>query len=91
MDEVVMAGEKAWNINTSNWLTTGQDYWTMSPAIFTTWNAVSILWNVGANGYINSTSWTSSKFGIRPVINLKKDTLISEGNGTKANPYVIKD
>ena len=29
-------------------------------------------------------------FGLRPVINLKSDTKISAGDGTKNNPYIIE-
>lgn len=31
-----------------------------------------------------------SGYGIRPVITLKKNTVVSQGNGTKDDPYVIK-
>lgn len=47
----------------------------------------------------NSNSWTtrltdysdSYNYAIRPVISLKKDTLVRSGNGTKSNPYMIGD
>ena len=29
-------------------------------------------------------------FGVRPVINLKADTLITSGDGTESNPYVVE-
>ena len=89
MDEAVMAGGKAWNINTSSWLTTGQPYWTASPSQFNAWNAVASVWRVNSDGTLND-SWTSrSWLGVRPVINLKSDLLITKGNGTASSPYII--
>ena len=91
VDEAVMAGQNSKSLNPLNWLTTGQDYWTMSPTYFGYWDVVGFNTNISYNG-IFSSYWTSASWlGVRPVINLKKDTLISEGNGTKANPYVIKN
>jgi len=87
-DEVMYAGGKNAN-NTSYYLYNGQDYWTMSPYM---WNgsAGSYVFYVYSGGHLNWNG-ASSAIGVRPVINLKADTLFaSEGNGTQNNPYVVK-
>ena len=89
IDEAAMAGCKVDNANTSNWLMTGNNYWTMSPSYFHTWLMSASIWGIGSDGRLDYSWPTHSYAGIRPVINLRKDTLISEGNGTKTNPYVI--
>ena len=73
MDEVRYAGGYRAN-NTSYYLYTGQDYFTMSPSSF--------------DGGLYSNR-LDNKYGVRPVINLKSDVTISSGNGTSNNPYVI--
>ncbi len=62
----------------------------MSPSYFSNYRVSSAMWNVVSEGVLYNDGWTDCYWlGVRPVINLKKDTLISEGNGTKTNPYVI--
>ena len=87
-DEVVMAG-LAWNANnSSNYLYTNQNYWTMSPS-----NAGSDGWAyvfyVLSNGRLNNTGvdWTGG--GVRPVVNLKSSVQITGGNGTADLPFEI--
>ncbi|MCI8671116.1 MAG: hypothetical protein HFI36_03645, partial [Bacilli bacterium] len=88
-DEVMYAGGKFAN-NTSYYLYNGQDYWTMSPSWWfgpDGWAGVFIVYSAGSlsNSYMNS-----SGVGVRPVINLKADTLfVTGGTGTRTNPYVV--
>ncbi len=83
-DEVVMAG-LPWNgSTTSNYLYTGQHYWTMSPYYCPS----AIVFGVTSVGWLNSTR-VSVEYGVRPVINLKADIQFSGGNGTSSNPYVV--
>ena len=86
-DEVMYAGGLNTN-NTSYYLYNGQNYWTMSPRYWDGGDAR--VFAVGLNGFLstNGVSWTSP--GVRPVINLKADTLFaSGGTGTRTNPYVV--
>ena len=87
-DEVAIAGGKAWNINSSFWLKTGQAYWTMSPSYFSSWDGSAYVWSVSGVGTL-SDYWTASALGVRPVINLKSGTLLSKGNGTSYSPYEV--
>ena len=42
------------------------------------------------DGYLSWTHVSSAGAGLRPVINLKADTLFATGgNGTQSNPYVV--
>ncbi len=94
MDEVIMAGGKSGSANSSYYLFSGQDYWTMSPSYCWWYNSVSsrfanafLVWSDGSlsNDVVDSTR------GIRPVINLKADTLFATGgNGTHDNPYIVQ-
>ena len=88
-DEVAFAGGVygASNSNSSYYLYTGDGYWTMSP--FDAYSGAEVFY-VTSTGFLASFGKVSSDPpGIRPVINLKSDTIISSGNGTAQNPFVI--
>ncbi len=86
-DEVMYAGGKFAN-NTSYYLYNGQHYWTMSPFY---WNGSDArVFCVNVNGHLTGTNVSSTTRGLRPVINLKADTLFATGGtGTQSNPYVV--
>ena len=51
---------------------------------------LAITLRVDANGYLGGWG-VGNSLGVRPVINLKADTLFaSGGTGTQSNPYVVK-
>ncbi len=85
-DEVAYAGGVFNTTNTSYYLYTNQNYWTMSPHLF---NANSFAWVsiADSNGKLRDVG-AAGTCGVRPVINLKADVQIS-GNGTADNPYVV--
>ena len=85
-DEVIMAGLPRSGSTTSNYLYTGQNYWTMSPYYYYGNAVVFIVWS---DGDLNSTYVNSTTVGVRPVINLKSSVQITGGNGSSSNPYVI--
>ena len=93
MDEVVMAGGK-WNTaNSSYYLYNGQYYWTMSPyrSASTSGRSAAVFY-VSTSGLLGGTDVYGTILGVRPVINLKADTLFATGgNGTQSNPYVVFD
>ena len=83
-DEVVLAG--AYNTeNTNYYLYTGYNYWTMSPTDFYYMDAR--VRNVTASGSLSSCRAIDG-LGVRPIINLKSDSLKS-GQGTVENPYLV--
>ena len=85
MDEAWYAGGYSAR-NSSYWLYTGQNYWTMSPFYFLGSAHVFI---VESTGYLYSNRVNGTKPGVRPVVNLKADVTITSGDGTADNPYVI--
>ena len=88
IDEASMAGGLYNSVNTQYYLYTGQTYWTMSPSTFTSTNALAHAWFVTSTWYLNSY-WVSFSYGVRPVVNLSADVLISGGDGSASNPYVV--
>ncbi|MCM1053207.1 MAG: hypothetical protein NC483_04470 [Ruminococcus sp.] len=70
---------------TKNYLYTGQSYWTMSPSEYPN----ALVFFVASVGHISNYSTViNSPRGIRPVINLRSDTLFT-GDGTISNPYKV--
>ena len=86
VDETVYAG-LAWNANnSSNYLYTNQNYWTMSPSWYSVGDA--IVFGVDSNGILGT--WiVNDALGVRPVVNLKSSVQITGGNGTADLPFEI--
>ena len=85
-DEVAYAGGVSYLNNTGYYLYTSQNYWTMTPAIATSYAQVNI---VGSAGYIGGSNVANYDItGARPVINLRADVTLT-GNGTTSSPYRV--
>jgi hypothetical protein len=85
-DELAMAGGVYSTVNASSYLYTGTTYWTMSSYSFTGTKAYTF------DEYSDGKLFRNQSYdvnGIRPVINLKQDTLFSSGDGTTTTPYLI--
>ena len=89
MDELVMAGGKWGTANSSYYLYNGQNYWTMSP-YYWYGSSAACVFVADTNGLLNWGS-VNDTYGLRPVINLKSDTIFSSGNGTLNNPYIVAE
>ena len=88
-DEVAMAGG-VYNIANSNYyLYNGQYFWTLSPSNFYSDRSAARVWNVLPSGAL-LWNYVTDFYGSRPVINLKADTLITKGDGTALNPFVVQ-
>ncbi len=88
-DEVAMAGG-VWNTPNSNYyLYNGQYFWTLSPASFISSYSRAYVLRVLPSGAIIDWYYVADSFGVRPVISLKVDTLITKGDGTALNPFVV--
>ena len=88
-DEVYLAGgSEGYGISNSGYyLYTGNTYWTMSPYNFN--GSGAIVRRVDSNGNANGNNYVYNSYGVRPVINLKADSLKS-GDGTASNPYTVE-
>ena len=87
IDEVLFAGGVIGS-NSNFYLKNGSAYWMMSPAGFSTFNNLGIAWYVNGAGNTRS-DYVSYTLGVRPVLNLSADTLVS-GSGTSSDPYIVK-
>ena len=86
-DEVVYAGGYYGQDNSNYYLYNLSNWWTMSPVGFV--SGSSGVWGVSGYGYITDGNVSNSYF-LRPVLNLTADTQISDGDGTKENPFVVE-
>lgn len=89
-DEIVMAGGLIWKnnaLNKSYYLNNGTYSWSLSPAVITRWGSVGET-ALYENGIIDYNSNTNLR-GLRPVISLKKGTVLSSGSGTSSSPFIV--
>ena len=86
IDEVLFAGGVIGNIS-NFYLKNGSVYWMMSPAGFNYYND-AYTWLVSSDGPTGRSS-VSNAIGVRPVLNLSTNTLVS-GSGTSSDPYIVK-
>ena len=87
-DEVALAGGKNGIKNENYYLRTNANYWTMSPSTFHSSGAYALEFYVHPTGLM-SNNFVASGYGLRAVINLSSEVLISEGDGSSENPYIL--
>ena len=88
-DEMAMAGGVIDTANTNYYLYNGHHQWSLSPGRFRSNGSLAHVWDVTPSGYLYQLHDVTNSFGVRPVINLKADTLITKGDGTALNPFKI--
>ena len=93
-DEVVLAGGRGfynggYSPNSNYYLYNGNYYWTLSPSNFYSGNSDAGVWYVLPSGSLGPGYGVTTSLGVRPVINLRADTLITKGDGTSLNPFVV--
>ena len=86
-DEVVYAGGYYGKSNSNYYLYNNTYFWTISPAGFP--GSYSNVWLVNEAGYL-SNRYVTNTIRLRPVLNLTVNTQISDGDGTKENPFVVE-
>lgn len=86
-DEVLFAGGTTTENNTKYYLKFNNDYWTMTPSRFN--ESTTKAFYVDDQGMIKESP-TTTELSIRPVITLINGALVSSGNGTSSNPYIIR-
>ena len=86
-DEVVYAGGYYGKNNSNYYLYNNTYFWTMSPTGFVSGRSrVWFVYNTGGIDYYN----LSDAYAVRPVLILNTDTQISDGDGTKNNPFIVE-
>ena len=88
-DELAMAGGVIDTANTNYYLYNGQYQWTLSPGRFDPYNSIAVIYAVDSSGGLFPWDYATFSFGVRPVINLRADTLITKGDGTALNPFFV--
>ena len=88
-DELAMAGGVYNTSNTNYYLYNGQYQWSLSPGYFISGSSNAGVWYVGPSGSLLPWSGVTGSLGVRPVINLRADTLITKGDGTALNPFKV--
>ena len=88
-DEILFAGGYAIKNNNSYYLYNNTNYFTMSPAGLSSSDSNYRVWHVNSLGYLGNP-YAAHSDSVRPLINLKSDVQISDGDGTKDNPFVIE-
>ena len=86
-DEIMYAGGHELNNNSTYYLYTNLEYWSMSPGEFDSFSGDLI--SVGSSGRIGLDFFNDTDGGLRPVISLSPSTSVVSGNGTSTNPYLI--
>ena len=94
-DEIALAGGRAYyngvySPNSNYYLYNGKYFWTLSPSNFFSNSSYASVWAVMPSGSLTPWSDVTSSFGVRPVINLRADTLITKGDGSALSPFVVK-
>ena len=86
-DEMILAGGKV-GYASSFYLTTGQNYWSLSPDRFSSSGSANEF-VVDLSGDVCGFN-VSGSYGLRPVVSLRPGTPVVSGDGTVATPYVIE-
>ena len=87
-DEIVYAGGSWESSNKKYFLYNNQTYWTMSPYQFDGSDNHSYVFRMYTDGSLDY--WRIYiEMGVRPVINLKADVILS-GSGTTSDPYQVE-
>ena len=86
-DEIMYAGGKNNIENNTYYLYTNSTFSSMSPLSFM--GIDTYFLTVNSNGSIYSNN-ISNSYGIRPVISISPYAIISGGDGTSTNPYVVQ-
>ena len=89
-DEAAMAGGVYNTPNSNYYLYNGQIFWTLSPSDFESFFSLSHIFDVISSGSLRRWSGVTNISTVRPTINLKSNILITKGDGTALNPYVVK-
>ena len=89
-DEVALAGGHHGLKNEDYYLRTNNYYFTMTPSLLDAANAHALVYYINPTGELLHWSNVTNSSGVRAVINIRSDVLISKGDGTTQNPFILK-
>ncbi|MFI3261059.1 MAG: hypothetical protein R3Y13_05050 [bacterium] len=88
-DEISLAGGIDGD-NTSYYLYTGQDFWTITPMSYDSPTPyIFTVTNTGSFGNKTKGNVGFAELGVRPTVTLKSEVTITSGTGIGTDPYVI--
>ena len=95
-DEVALAGGRGYynggySPNSNYYLYNGKYYWTLSPSVFNSYSSYACVWTVMPSGGLYPWNGVADSISVRPVISLRADTLITKGDGSSLNPFVVSE
>ena len=85
-DELAYAGSLYSSYNFQVYTHSGYKYWTLSPILFV--GGLSYSSYLNSHSYFNNNN-SNGNNGVRSVVSLNSTALVSGGNGTLADPYII--
>jgi len=88
-DEAAYAGGVYGISNSSYYLHTNENYWTMSPYYFSE-HSRAYMFFVNSPGVVNSNYLNIVSIAVVPALSLKSSVKISSGTGLYNNPYIVK-
>jgi len=88
-DELQYAGMAEGYLNKLSYAHSSLTYWTMSPSWFLTTSGTSRVMKESRLGYVHYSDNVLTAAGVRAVINLNQNTIITGGTGTVSNPFVV--
>ena len=77
-------------MNSNYYLYSSNYFWTLTPGIFLSYRSHANNFSVNSAGSFEATNSVGGTYVTRPVINLKSDVIISKGDGSSINPFVVK-
>ncbi len=87
-DEINLAGAKNRTVNKEFYLYNALVDWTMTLYDYANYRGLSRITVLNTSGTYDAVSVSTSRY-VRPVINLKSDIEITEGDGSINNPYIV--
>jgi hypothetical protein len=88
-DELSYAGVALETSNLTNYLYTGQTWWTLSPDHFG--GSYGLVWTISTSQFFHGTSnYAFYSQGVRPAISLKPGTTYTSGDGSTSSPYIVE-
>ena len=88
-DEVSLAGGVYNTTNMNYYLYNSRYFWTLSPSGFGANYSNAFVWYAMSSGSLYPWLSATDSAEVRPVINLKANTLITKGDGSALNPFVV--
>ena len=89
-DEVFLAGGSNNKNNSNYYLYNSGYFWTISSSEFDSYYSYAFAFSIISSGGIEPWNYVTRIYGIRPVINIKPDVIISKGDGSALNPFKIE-